>query len=170
MLTVTLRNIYDFFKKDFAPVTFVITTLLYFYCIVFHVENSYLMYGLLILNFAAFDRIGYYYLAKDSTNINQLISYRILQHGFLIMLGISFYLINPLIPLLFFMSWLFGVCDMFYYILGKNWDFMTYTNMYWLWWCPWSYIGIPKTGKNLALISVIIILISLLILSCQHGH
>lgn len=169
MTKITIRNLYDFFTKDFAPITFVLTTLLYFYCIVFNFENSYLMYAMLILNFAAFDRIGYFYLAKDSTSINQLISYRVLQHGFLIMLGISFYMINPLIPLLFFISWLFGACDMFYYILGKEWKYISYTNMYWLWWCPWSYVGIPKTGKNLTIISLLVMVISMLILGIHHG-
>jgi hypothetical protein len=168
MVNVTLKNIYKFFTKDFAPITFVLTALLYFYSIVFNFQNPYVMYGLLLLNFAAFDRIGYFYLAKDSTSINQLISYRILQHGFLLMIGISFYMINALVPLLFFISWLFGVCDMFYYILGKEYKYITYTDMYWLWWCPWSYVGIPKTGKNLTIISVIMITISLLIIGLQH--
>lgn len=168
MAKVTMKNIFNFFVADFAPITFVLTTLLYFYSVVFNVENLYLIYGLLILNFAAFDRMGYYYLAKDSPSINQLISYRILQHGFLIMIGTSFYMLNPLIPLLFFTSWLFGVCDLFYYILGKEWKYITYTNMFWLWWCPWSYVGIAKTGKNLTIISLIVIFISLLILSIHH--
>ena len=112
--------------------------------------------------------MGYFYLAKDSTSINQLISYRIVQHGFLIMVGISFYMINPVIPLLFFISWLFGVCDMLYYILGKEWKYIDYENMFWLWWCPWSYVGIPKTGKNLTIISIIMIILSILVLGLQH--
>lgn len=168
MANVTLNNIFKFFKTDFAPITFVLTTLLYFYSIVFNLHNPFILYGLLILNFAAFDRMGYFYLAKDSTSINQLISYRIVQHGFLIMVGISFYMINPVIPMLFFISWLFGVCDMFYYILGKEWKYIDYENMFWLWWCPWSYVGIPKTGKNLTIISIIMIILSISVLGLQH--
>jgi hypothetical protein len=169
MPPVTTKNIFNFFIKDFAPITFVVTSVVYFCAIVFNIQNAFLMYGLLLLNFASFDRIGYHYLAKDSENSNQLISYRILQHGFLIILGISFYMINPLVPFLFFASWLFGVCDFLYFILGKEFKFITYTNMYWLWWCPWSYVGIQKTGKNLTIVSIIVMLISLMSLGLQNG-
>ena len=164
-----MNNIIKFFTRDFAPITFVITSVIYFCAIVFNIQNAFLMYGLLILNFAAFDRMGFYYLAQDAENSNQLISYRILQHGFLIMIGISFYMINPLVPLLFFASWLFGVCDFLYYILGKEFKFINYTNMFWLWWCPWSYVGIAKTGKNLTIISILAIAASLITLGIQNA-
>lgn len=157
-----IEKLFRFLKLDYSGITFIITTLIYALTIFDTNLNHFLLYIVLMLNFASFDRIGWFHLKPETET--QIVGYRIIQHGYLILLGASLFHIGVDVSVAFIFSWYMGVCDMLYYILGKEYEYMSYTNMYWLWWCPWTYFGIEKTGRNLTIWSLIAVAISLLLI------
>jgi hypothetical protein len=151
-----------FLKVDYSGIVFIVTTLLYALTLLNLSLNPFLLYFLLILNFSSFDRIGWFHMKPTSEN--QIVGYRIIQHGYLILLGASLFHVGAYTSIAFIFSWYMGVCDLLYYIIGKEYGYINYTNMYWLWWCPWTYFGVEKTGKNLTIWSLIAIAVSLLLI------
>lgn len=151
-----------FLKLDYSGIIFIISTLLYSLTLLNFTLNPIFLYVLLLLNFSSFDRIGWFHL-KPQTDA-QIVGYRIIQHGYLILLGASLFHLDPAISFAFILSWYMGVCDLLYYLIGKELAFISYDNMFWLWWCPWTYFGCNKTGKNLTIWSLITILVSILII------
>lgn len=158
-----INKFIKFLKLDYSGVVFILTTLLYALTLLNFNLHPLFLYTLLILNFSSFDRIGWFHLKPESEA--QVVGYRIIQHGYLILLGASLFHVGAGASIAFVFSWYMGVCDLLYYIIGKEFTFMNYKDMYWLWWCPWTYFGAQKTGKNLALWSLIAIVISMLIIS-----
>jgi hypothetical protein len=161
-VNTSLDKLKKFLFMDYAGITFILTILLY--CLtIFNIQfNPFLLYSILLLNFSSFDRIGWHHVSpiKDEA----VVGYRIIQHGYLILIGASLFHIQPCVSIAFLISWYMGVCDLLYYIVGKEFGFINYTNMYWLWWCPWAYFNIPKTGVYLTLFSILTILVCALFL------
>lgn len=158
------QRLIAFLTLDYSGIVFILTTLIYSLTLINFPLNEYLLYFVLLMNFSSFDRIGWAHIIQHNAAPSQIVGYRIIQHGYLILLGASLFHIGADISIAFLFSWYMGVCDLLYYIIGKEYRYITYTNMYWLWWCPWSYVGIEKTGKNLTIWSIIAICISLMII------
>lgn len=157
-----IKKLKEFFTADLSGIVFVVTILLYGLT-VFKVEFSpFVLYLILLLNFSSFDRIGWHHMKPSQDN--QIIGYRIIQHGYLILIGASLFHIDPCVSIAFLVSWYMGVCDFLYYIVGMEFGYINYTNMYWLWWCPWAYFRVPKTGKYLTLFSLLTLFICMLFL------
>lgn len=152
-----------FLKLDYSGIVFILTTLFYALTLLNFSLNPFILYLLLLLNFSSFDRIGWFHLKPQSEG--QVVGYRIIQHGYLILLGASLFHLGVGPTIAFVFSWYMGVCDLLYYIVGKEFNYMSYTNMYWLWWCPWTYFGVEKNGKNLTLWSIIAIIVSMILIS-----
>lgn len=158
----SVNKLKNFLSLDFSGIAFIVTLTLYALTIFKVQYNPFFLYLILLVNFSSFDRIGWYHL-KPTEN-TQVVGYRIIQHGYLILIGASLFHINPAVSIAFLISWYMGVCDFLYYILGKEYKFINYSNMYWLWWCPWAYFKLPKTGKMLTLFSVSTLLITMFFL------
>lgn len=161
-ITTWINDILAFFTKDFSAITFVVTILLYALTIFAVQFNPFVLYLILLLNFSSFDRIGWYHMGPLKED--QIIGYRIIQHGYLILIGASLFHIDQCVSIAFLISWYMGVCDFLYYIIGKEYGFIKYTNMYWLWWCPWAYFKTPKTGINLTIFSLLTLIVCALFL------
>jgi hypothetical protein len=161
-INTTMDKLKRFLSLDFSGISFIITIFLYALTIFGVQYNPFVLYLILLINFSSFDRIGWHHLKP--TDDTQVVGYRIIQHGYLILIGASLFHINPAVSAAFLFSWYMGACDFLYYILGKEYGFLYYTNMYWLWWCPWAYFKIPKTGKMLTLFSLLTVLISFIFL------
>lgn len=157
-----INKLLNFLSLDYSGITFILTTIIYALTLLDFSLNPFLLYAVLILNFSSFDRIGWFHLKPLSET--QIVGYRIIQHGYLILLGASLFHVGADVSIAFIFSWYMGVCDLLYYLVGKEFNYINYTNMYWLWWCPWTYFGIQKTGKNLTIWSIIAVAVSLLII------
>jgi hypothetical protein len=158
-----IKKLIRFFTQDYSGIVFILTTLVYAVTLLNIHLNPIFLYFVLILNFSSFDRIGWFHLNPSIDT--QIVGYRIIQHGYLILLGASLFHINVDVSIAFLISWYMGVCDLLYYIIGKEYKYYYYANMYWLWWCPWTYVGIEKNGKNLTIWSLIAMFISILIIT-----
>ncbi len=89
--------------------------------------------------FTSFDIIGYESVAH-SANRNDLVRYRIIQTMVqwlvVFILGVLTQW-NAWVVFGFVYLWWMGVCDMlFYVILGKYKQLLSYGDMHWLWWTP----------------------------------
>lgn len=151
--------------NDFSVITLVISTILYLFHVVsvFHSEPA-IVYTLSILLFGAYDRLSYHHVLQQREG-KERTAYRIVQHVFLAIVGAVLWSLSPIAFIMFIISWLFGVVDCLYYVIGKDWNFVKYEEMYWLWWMPWTWVGIPKNGRNLLGISVVVFFASIFILA-----
>lgn len=159
-----LQKLINFLKLDYSAIVFIISTLVYTLTLFPLDLHPFILYIVLLLNFSSFDRIGWKHIIHINASTMQIVGYRIIQHGYLILLGASLFHIDPNVSIAFLFSWYMGTCDLLYYIVGKEYNFIKYTDMYWLWWCPWAYFKIEKTGVNLLVWSIISVLISLFII------
>lgn len=160
----TLKKFISFLRLDYSAIVFILSTLIYTLTLFPLDLHPFILYIVLLLNFSSFDRIGWKHIIQYNSNTIQIVGYRIIQHGYLILLGASLFHIDPSVSIAFLFSWYMGTCDLLYYIVGKEYNFIKFTNMYWLWWCPWAYFKIKKTGVNLVIWSCVSILISIFII------
>jgi hypothetical protein len=130
--------------------------------------NKYLLLASAILNFSAFDVIGFR-LAND-TSLGVTL-YRVIQVGYQLLILYILYMVNQTfeLPLAFIWLWWWGVCDLLYYIIAKQFDYVlspNSKNFYWLWWTPYGLLGglfhVAPTGRQLLGFSVFSILLYLI--------
>lgn len=114
---------------------------------------------LAIVSFAAFDVIGF----ESIRNVggDSLIAYRICQSAFQWMISIlATSLSGGLLWVGFgytFLWWV-GVCDWLYYPLRREYEYVKYTDMFWLWWTPLGIVnkalGRRTNGVQFTIVSV----------------
>lgn len=113
-----------------------------------------------LLAFASFDAIGYQTVRKIGGD--NLIGYRICQTAFQWMVSILATSLSGgllWVGVGYTLLWWIGVCDWLYYILRKEYGYIEFGDMFWLWWTPQGiinkYINRKNTGKELLIISIL---------------
>lgn len=89
-----------------------------------------------ILLFSSFDYLVFQRIVKSDIELKGLVPYRVVQTILQYLLVYYIYINNGLDDSIWFMlMWWFGVCDLLYYLVGKE-SIKTYNDMFWLWWTP----------------------------------
>lgn len=149
------KDLKELMLSDFSALTLTIATVLYLgHILSLFSSVPVAIYGLSVLIFAAYDRLSYHHVLQYKEGKPRT-AYRIIQHLFLAIIGAVLWTLSPIATIFFVVSWWMGVTDAMYYVLGKEWKFIDYEDMYWLWWMPWTWFNIPKTGRNLAVTAFI---------------
>lgn len=107
-----------------------------------------------LVAFTAFDVIGYNAVATSNERMN-LVRYRVLQVHYQWILFTTVGLItdwNLWASIGFLLLHWIGVCDvLFYVLLRRERDLISYGNMPWLWWTPLgiinNYLGVRTSGR-----------------------
>lgn len=154
-------------KTDYSLPLMIMSSLVFLVSMaVFH-ANPVVIYSLGLIMFGSYDRLSFYHMLEMRNGVPRT-AYRVVQHIFLALIGVMMFSASPLATICFLASWLMGVSDMLYYIVGKEWKFVKFADMYWLWWCPWAILGVPKTGRNLVVFSVLTYVASIIVLTVFH--
>ncbi len=137
----TLIETYLKITQDYSVYAVVLGLILLF------TTNDYSLLGAVLL-FSGFDYIGFQRITKTDSEMKGLIEYRILQTLLQYSLLYHLYTLDIFYALEFLLLWWFGVCDILYYILGKE-NPNTYGKIYWIWWTPLGIISTYITKKSL---------------------
>ena len=112
-----------------------------------------------LLLFTSFDVVGYDSVALSPDRMN-LVRYRVIQTCFQWTVFVLVGLItdwNLWTCVGYILIWWMGVCDVLFYVLiGKLGQMLTYENMPWLWWTPLGIIN-KLLGRQTSGVSVFII-------------
>lgn len=157
------------YKKDYSVIAFILSLLGLLISGFFDFNIG--LYLFAVITFAGFDSIGYHYvltreekLEKNSVSFDEANQgYRIVQTT--IQVIISYYLLshNWLLALLFNLTWWFGACDLLFYLLLKQYDFINNNNMPWLWWTVFGILNNKSKHKNTGLELLLYSLISVVL-------
>jgi hypothetical protein len=156
------------FTQDYSCIAFIMSFI--GFCVCYYLKNTVGLYGSAVILFSAFDVLGFFYIltryqSEQPSNFAEFnIAYRLMQTVFQIFLAFIMLLISPIVAACFILTWWFGACDALFYILLKQ-QFIGYQNMTWLWWSlPGIIHGKNTTGRDLALFSVLGVVISLILI------
>jgi hypothetical protein len=139
---------------------FAIAIILLTFCFVGYFGNYMIPPAILLaVIFANYDFIGHHILLTRGGTEYQppqelVYAYRTNQIQFQIFLTSTALLIDWQWAAGLTILWLFGVCDMLYYLFGLQ-DFTKQKNMAWLWWTPYGMLCV-SFGKNIKPIGFII--------------
>jgi hypothetical protein len=154
-MKLNIKDILNEITKDYSIFVLLLSTIS-----MFLFPQYSLLFGILL--FSSFDYLVFQRIVKTDRQLTGLIPYRVVQTILQYTIGYVIYQSCGLNDFIWYMLiWFFGVCDMLYYIIGKE-SFLQYTNMYWLWWTPIGIINkqrkIENNGYDLLFESLIIII------------
>lgn len=156
MQETPIQQFFRLFKQDYAiPALFISLVAL----VLGHMINvaPIALIGAIGL-FSAFDAIGFWLVCDRSKEDNKL-EYRMIQVTMQIL--ICAYIGWPLF-VLFLLIWVGGFCDVLFYWLLKQWEYIKYEDMFWAWWTILGFFG-KVNGKQLTIVSSIVAVIGLTI-------
>ncbi len=159
MPKINIEEILNELFKDYGVLTLLISILILF------IQPQLNLIAVILL-FSAFDFLAFDRIVKTNNKMKGLITYRIIQTILQYSLVYFLFINSGLATAIWFMLfWFFGVCDMLYYIIGKQ-SFINEKDMYWLWWTPIGILnksaGLKTSGYQLVEQSMFIIIIYLI--------